>query len=98
MSSWPIPSAVDSRTQAFPILTAAQIHRIRPHGEVREVNAGDILFEPGDTDVPFFVLLSGAMEIVQPHLLGEREIAKHVPGNFTGEITMISGQRALVRG
>ncbi|MCU1287180.1 MAG: cyclic nucleotide-regulated FAD-dependent pyridine nucleotide-disulfide oxidoreductase [Acidobacteriales bacterium] len=98
MSSWPIPSALDASTQRFPTLTAAQIARVRPISRVRKVTAGEILFEPGDTDVPFFVLLSGRMEIVQPHLLGEREIATHEPGNFTGEITMISGQRCLVRG
>jgi thioredoxin reductase (NADPH) len=98
MSSALIPSALDARTQAFPTLTAAQISRIRPHGRVREVKPGEILFEPGDTQLPFFVLLSGGMEIVQPSLSGEREIVKHGPGEFTGEMTMISGQRCLVRG
>ena len=99
MSSALLPSALDARTQAFPILTEAQISRIRPHGTVREVKQGEILFEPGDTQVPFFVLLSGSMEIVQPSLSGEREIVKHGrPGEFTGEMTMISGQRCLVRG
>jgi thioredoxin reductase (NADPH) len=98
MSSALIPSALDARTQAFPTLTAAQISRIRLHGSVREVKPGEILFEPGDTQVPFFVLLSGSMEIVQPSCSGEREIVKHGPGEFTGEMTMISGQRCLVRG
>ena len=98
MSSAPIPSALDARTQAFPTLTAVQISRTRPHGRVREVKPGEILFEPGDTQMPFFVLLSGSMEIVQPSLSGEREIVKHGPGEFTGEMTMISGQRCLVRG
>ena len=98
MSSPLIPSALNARTQAFPILTEAQISRIRPHGTVRQVQPGEILFEPGDTQVPFFVLLSGSMEIVQPSFSGEREIVKHVPGEFTGEMTMISGQRCLVRG
>jgi thioredoxin reductase (NADPH) len=98
MSTWPIPSAVDANTQAFPHLTAAQIARLCPHGKVRKVEPGEILFQPGDTDVPFFVLLSGSMEIVQPGLTGEREIATHDPGEFTGEMTMISGQRCLVLG
>ncbi len=61
MSSCPIPSALDARTQAFPALTGPQIERMRSAGEVRNVNAGDILFEPDDTEVPFFVLLSGGM-------------------------------------
>src|SRR5229473_6073710 len=98
MSSLPVPSALDARTQAFPVLTAAQISRVRSGSKVREVKKGEILFEPGDTNVPFFVLLSGGMEIVQPDLRGERPIATHGPGNFTGEMTMISGRGTLVRG
>lgn len=98
MSTWPMPSALDSRTQIFPKLTPAQIDRIRPESKVRKVSTGDLLFEPGDTNVPFFVLLSGAMEIIQPTLRGEIEIVSHVPTEFTGEISMISGQRCLVRG
>jgi thioredoxin reductase (NADPH) len=89
---------LDARTQTFPVLTPAQIDRIRPVAKVRTVQQGDILFEPGDTEIPFYVLLSGSMEIVQPDLSGERMIATHDPGEFTGEMTMISGQRALVRG
>jgi thioredoxin reductase (NADPH) len=92
------PSAPDPRTQAFPVLTAAQIARIRPSARPRNVKRGDILFNPNDTAVPFFVLLSGKMEIVQPTFEGERPIAKHDPGEFTGEMTMISGQRSLVLG
>jgi thioredoxin reductase (NADPH) len=98
MSSRPIPSALDARTQAFPTLSAAQINRIRALGTLRRVEKGEILFEPGETTIPFFVLLSGAMEIVQPTLTGERAVAIHGPGEFTGEMTMISGRRSLVRG
>jgi thioredoxin reductase (NADPH) len=98
MSSPPILSALDGRTQAFPVLTEAQISRVRPGSKLRQVTKGEILFEPGDTSVPFFVLLSGSMEIVQPDLAGERPITTHGPGQFTGEMTMISGQRCLVRG
>jgi thioredoxin reductase (NADPH) len=75
----PIPSALDAQTQAFPILTEAQIARIRPLGRIRQVSKGEIVFELGDSDVPFFVLLSGSMEIVQPDLAGERPVATHVP-------------------
>ncbi len=64
MSTWPIPSALDSNTQAFPHLTETQINRLRPGGRIRKVEPAEILFEPNDTNVPFFVLLSGSMEIV----------------------------------
>ena len=98
MSTQLTPLSADIRGEAFPVLTAEQINRLRPLSKVREVKAGDILFEPGDSDIPFFVLLSGSMEIVQPDLHGERLIVKHGAGQFSGEMTMISGRRALVRG
>src|SRR5713226_2283277 len=98
MATWPAPSALDAATQAFPTLTASQIARLRPGGKLRKVEPGEILFRPNDTYVPFFVLLSGAMEIVQPGIDGERPITTHSAGAFTGEISMISGQRCLVLG
>jgi thioredoxin reductase (NADPH) len=98
MAAWPIPSLPDPRTQTFPVLSSALIDRIRPLSKVRDVSAGEVLFEPNDSNVPFFVLLSGNMEIVQPDLNGERRIATHAPGEFTGEMSMITGQRCLVTG
>ena len=98
MSSRPAHSALDAGTQMFPALTTAQIDRIRPASKLRRVEPGEILFRPGDTEVPFFVVLSGSMEIVQPDLTGERLVTTHGAGEFTGELTMISGQRYLVLG
>src|SRR5690348_7897234 len=98
MSSRPLPSALDAATQTFPTLTPAQISRFRSASMVRHVTKGDVLFRPGDTEVSLFVLLSGAMEIVQPSFTGERMIATHGPGAFTGEMSMITGQRCLVVG
>ena len=88
--------AVD-HAHAFPTLTSAQVARVRDAGRTRRVDAGEILFEPGDVNVPFFVLLSGGMEIVQPDVHGERLVATHKAGAFTGEMTMISNRGALVR-
>src|SRR5690348_1528681 len=81
--------------QACPALTDEQIDRLRPLGRVRHVRTGDVLFQPGDLAVPFFVLLSGRMEIVQPTFDGERTIARHEPRDFTGEMTRISGWGCL---
>src|SRR3954463_5525083 len=91
-------SSPPSVSPGFPHLTPAQIERIRPLGHVRNVHSGEILFEPNDTSVPFFVLLTGSMEIVQPSIDGERRIVFHHSHQFTGEVSMISGQRCLVRG
>ncbi|HEX8815625.1 MAG TPA: FAD-dependent oxidoreductase [Terriglobales bacterium] len=98
MVTLPIPSALDARTQIFPKLTPAQIDRIRPQAKLRKVAAGEILFSPGDTGIPFFVFLSGSMEIVHPGLNGEHVVTTHHAGGFTGELSMISGQKCMVLG
>jgi len=51
-------SALDRESQTFPTLSEQQIERVRAHSRLRKVAQGDILFQPGDTNVPFFVLLS----------------------------------------
>jgi len=97
MISRDVPSALDRNTQTFPVLTSEQIERIRPSGRLRSVQVGEVLVEPNQTNIPFFVLLSGRVEIAQPSLEGERVIVSHGPGQFSGEMVMISGQRSLVR-
>ena len=91
-------SALDQQTQAFPTLTPAQIDRARPYGTVRPVAPHEIIFDVGDVGISMFIMLSGKMEIVQPGGGEERAIAKHGPGEFTGETNMISGRASLVRG
>lgn len=41
MSSWP-SRVLDARTQVFPILTEAQISRLRPGSKLHEVEPGDV--------------------------------------------------------
>jgi thioredoxin reductase (NADPH) len=93
-----VSNALESHAQVFPVLTEAQINRIRPFASLRHVNDGDVLFRADDSDAPFFVLLSGSIEIVQPDVNDERFVANHGPGEFTGEMTMITGHRSLVCG
>ena len=90
--------SVEPGSEAFPLLTPAQIERLRPHGKLRHVEAGEVLFEPGDSNVPVYVVLSGGLEILQPCPKDGRTLVRHVPGSITGEFAVISGQRALLRG
>src|SRR6185503_16047355 len=49
-------------------------------------------------DVPFFVILSGTMEVVHPNCATEDLVTVHEAGGFTGEINLLSGRASLVRG
>ncbi len=87
-----------SRTeQVFPTLTPAQIRRIAAHGHRRATQSGDVLVERGDIAVPFFVVVSGELEVVRPEGAAETLVAVHHTGQFTGEVSTLSGRRALFR-
>jgi thioredoxin reductase (NADPH) len=88
----------DLRAQAFPALTPAQIDRIRPYGIVRAVHAGEILFEAGERAMPCYVVLSGKLDIVITRLDGEHVFVTHGPGNFSGDMVLISGTGSMARG
>jgi thioredoxin reductase (NADPH) len=83
--------------QIFPKLTHAQIGRIEERGNVRTVKLGEVLIEQGENNVPFFVVVSGEIEILRPSGTIETLITVHGPGEFTGEVNMLSGRRALIR-
>ncbi len=88
----------DRQARAFPVLTPAQIDRIRPYGIARTVRAGEILFEPGQLGMPCFVVLSGKLEILMTRLSGEQVFVSYGVGGFSGEMVLISGARSLSRG
>jgi thioredoxin reductase (NADPH) len=88
---------MERAAQTFPTLTAAQIERIAAVGRRCSTPAGEVLFDLGDQNARFFVVLSGGIEIVQPVGSVEMPIITHGPGQFTGEINMLSARRSLVR-
>jgi thioredoxin reductase (NADPH) len=83
----------------FPILTPAQIARVAARGRKRRIEPAEVLVEPGQSDVHFFVVTAGEVEIVRPSNAKEAEtlIALVRPGMFTGEVNMLSGRRGVVR-
>jgi thioredoxin reductase (NADPH) len=83
--------------QIFPTLTPAQIRRIAAHGHMRAMQHGEVLVEQGDRNVPFFVVVSGEVEIVRPSGGVETLITVHGPGQFSGEVNNLSGRPAVVR-
>ena len=81
----------------FPTLTPAQVKRIARHGQVRPIRTGEVLVEPGEQVVPFFVITAGRLEIVRPSGTTETLVTVFGPGQFSGEVNMLSGRPALLR-
>ena len=95
-ASIPLTDAPDAALM-FPTLRPPQIARIATHGVVRPIAGGEVLIEAGQTDVPFFVVLAGGIEVIRPSALGDLLVAAHRPGQFTGEASMLLGRPAMMR-
>src|SRR6185436_7107517 len=94
----PVQPTKGARTELmFPSLTPEQLARVAVHGRRRPTRQGEVLIEVGDRTVPFFVVSSGEVEIIQFSRTGETLIVVHGPGQFTGETNMISGRPSLVQ-
>jgi thioredoxin reductase (NADPH) len=87
----------EQREKLFPILTADQIARVAAYGKKRQASAGEVLVEQGDYNLPFVVVLSGALELVRNTDVGEELIVVYTAGNFLGDVNMLSNRRSLMR-
>ena len=84
------------RDIAFPRLSQKQIEALRRWAQLRSLAAGDVLFKEGDRGFSFFVVLEGAVEIVEQSRGTPHQVTVHEPGEFTGDVDMLSGRSALV--
>src|SRR6478609_2156088 len=90
-------AAASRSDRVFPILTPGQIARVARHGRRRAMTPGEMLVEVGQRPVPFFVVLSGRVEVLQTSRGIEGLFTTLGPGQFTGEGTMLTGRRNLTR-
>jgi thioredoxin reductase (NADPH) len=75
------------------ILSAAQLELIARHGEERTAQTGDLLYRVGDRRYPFIAILEGEAKIEDA---SGREIVRHGPSGFLGELNMLTGQSVFV--
>ncbi|MBB4659334.1 FAD-dependent oxidoreductase [Parvularcula dongshanensis] len=80
-----------------PVLDEDAVARITRYGETRTVEAGEILFEIGDSQTEFILVLSGLVAIEVDGCDGTTTVVEHGRGGFTGEIDMFSNRKAVVR-
>jgi thioredoxin reductase (NADPH) len=92
-----IPITKSRIEKIFPKLTPAQINRVAAHGHMRMIQRDEVLVEQGDISVPFLVVISGEIEIVRPGGSAETLVTVYDAGQFTGEVSTLSGRRTLFR-
>ncbi len=98
MTDAPLPPSLASRReQMFPMLTPAEVNRLRRFGTVRTWQPDEILFDPSMRGAGIFVLLSGRILTTRKNGLGI-PIVESGPGNFAGEVGQLSGRPPLASG
>lgn len=103
MSQYTAPPPVDGFLDPddptlFPRLTAAQTEQMAERAETRSFSPGEILFEQGERDASFYVVLSGAVDIIDSQPDGDHYFTQCQAGTFIGDISMFTGEPTLARG
>jgi len=96
--------------QMFPVLSPAEIDRVRHFGEVRRFRPGEVLFQAGKPGPGMYVILSGRVAVAGRDAVGQaipvakfaeligatlEDMAEVVPGEVLAEIGELSGQPSL---
>lgn len=84
-------------SEMFPVLTSAQQARVLAHAQRRTAEPNEIVVELKEHISKVFVVVSGQLHILQVSNNQEQVVAICNPGMFTGELTVLSGRRGLVR-
>lgn len=81
---------------AFPTLDETNMRTIGKVAHPIRFRDGDTLFQAGDRDFKFFVIKTGKVEIIDGTGDTPQVVATHGPGAFTGDISHLTGNPAIV--
>ncbi|MGO4809347.1 FAD-dependent oxidoreductase [Cupriavidus sp. 2MCAB6] len=83
--------------QMFPVLTEAEVDKVRRFGSPCHYAKGELLYRAGSICPGMFLLLSGKVRIVIRDGLGHRIVHTYTQrGEFTSDITQLSSKPAVV--
>src|SRR5438876_3486956 len=80
---------------AFPRLTSAELALVKPLATPCDYADGATIFRAGQADIDLFIVESGQIEIRNP-TDGDRLIVTHDPGQFSGDIDLLTGRPVIV--
>jgi thioredoxin reductase (NADPH) len=83
--------------QIYPTLDPLEIERVRRFGNVRSFAVGESLWTVGEVAPGLMVILAGKVVVTERDQFdNHKPIVVHGPGNFLGELALLSGRPALV--
>lgn len=85
-------SADDPR---FPVFDAGTLSELAEFGTEQEFGAGEVLYRAGSEFWSFHVVLSGEIEVARDDE-SEQVLVRYHPGQFIGELGLLTGQRTYL--
>ncbi len=87
--------------QMFPVLDAGQIETAKrfASGPATDFAPGQVVFDAGERHAPAWLVLKGSIDVVlRDGLNREAAITSHGAGQFSGEVSQLSGRESLAAG
>lgn len=75
--------------------SSAEIEQLKAYGTVEHHETGDVLVSEGDQMTDCLITLSGYTDITVPTPEGEKRVGWMEPGQFAGDISVLTGQATL---
>ncbi len=82
----------------FPRLSEAQVGHLAGIAEQCSLESGEVLFEQGRRDTPFYVVQAGAVDIFDQRPEGARYFTQCRAGTFIGDIAVFTGEPTIAAG
>src|SRR6478735_6345984 len=84
-----------SEQAAFPHLSTIELDVLKSLATAHDYADGEIVFRAGQADIDLCVVDSGQIDILNP-TDGNRLIVSHHPGQFSGDIDLLTGRPVIV--
>lgn len=82
----------------FPTLPPEVLECLRENGRERDLKDGELLFREGDLLQHFYAIMSGRVRVTKRVGSENQLLTIHEPGGFTGEISLLTGEKAIATG
>ena len=79
----------------FPPVSDKKLAWFATHGTRRTLEPGELLFDQGVRDAPFFVLVDGAVEFFERTPIGDQPYSRVDVRTFLGDIAMFTGEPTI---
>jgi thioredoxin reductase (NADPH) len=81
---------------AFPMLSEAEVECLAGLAKVCSFKDGETIFQAGQRGLPFYVVESGEIAIVDESRAEPKTLVVHGPGEFTGDVSLLTDRPAVV--